>query len=250
MIDEQEIIDFHGHVGRWDIFEMDDDEGAMIHAMDAVGIDRSCLFNIFHPDGTTGNDETAAFVERQPERFIGFAYVSPLMAEGMVHELARAIDLLGFSAIKIYPPYSSWDLTDSIWDPVYAFANERSLALITHTGQEVTCQPIQVGEVAGRFPNAQFVIGHSGNAEPYRTQAIEAAKRNPNVYLETCSTFREPGVVERLVEEAGADRVLFGSDVPLMDPRSQLGKIITADISDDAKRMVLGENARRVLKLN
>mgnify|MGYP002861421142 CR=1 FL=1 len=113
MIDEQEIIDFHGHVGRWDIFEMDDDEGAMIHAMDAVGIDRSCLFNIFHPDGTTGNDETAAFVERQPERFIGFAYVSPLMAEGMVHELARAIDLLGFSAIKIYPPYSSWDLTDS-----------------------------------------------------------------------------------------------------------------------------------------
>ena len=70
------------------------------------------------------------------------------------------------------------------------------------------------------------------------------------MYLETCSTFREPGVVERLVTEAGADRVVFGSDVPLMDPRSQLGKIITAGISDDAKRLVLGENAKRLLGMN
>ena len=47
--------------------------------------------------------------------------------------------------------------------------------------------------------------------------------------------------------EAGADRVLFGSDTPLMDPRSQLGKIITANISDEAKRQILGDNARRLL---
>ena len=75
------------------------------------------------------------------------------------------------------------------------------------------------------------------------------AKTNPNVYLETCSTFRTPGVIEQLVNEAGADRVLFGSDIPLMDPRAQLGKILTADISDEAKRLALGENARRILKL-
>ncbi len=247
MIDGQEIIDFHGHTGRWDIYEMDDDPAAFLHAM---GIDKSCLFNIFHPDGTTGNDETADFVAKNPDRFIGFAYVSPLMPERMVPELERAIDELGFPAIKIYPPYSRWLLTESVWDPIYAFANERGLALITHTGQEATCQPVQVGEIAPRFPNVQFVIGHSGNSEPYRTQSIEAAQANPNVYLETCSTFREPGVIERLVNEAGADRVLFGSDIPLMDPRSQLGKIITADISDDEKRLVLGENAKRILKLN
>jgi predicted TIM-barrel fold metal-dependent hydrolase len=50
------------------------------------------------------------------------------------------------------------------------------------------------------------------------------------------------------VNEAGADRVLFGSDQPLMDPRSQLGKIITAEISEAAKRQVLGENACRLLR--
>jgi predicted TIM-barrel fold metal-dependent hydrolase len=56
-------------------------------------------------------------------------------------------------------------------------------------------------------------------------------------------------VIEQLVDEAGADRVLYGSDMPLMDPRSQLGKIITAQISDSAKRQVLGENACRLLRL-
>ena len=67
--------------------------------------------------------------------------------------------------------------------------------------------------------------------------------------METCSTFRTPGVVEQLVNEAGADRVLYGSDIPVMDPRAQIGKIITAEISDEAKRQVLGGNARRLLGL-
>ena len=73
------------------------------------------------------------------------------------------------------------------------------------------------------------------------------AQRYPNVYLETCSTFRTPGVIEELVEDAGADRVLFGSDISLMDSRPQLGKIITADITEEAKRMVCGGNAARLL---
>ncbi len=83
MIDGHQIIDFHGHVGRWDIFEMYYDADEIVRAMDAVGIDRSCVFNIFHPDGTTGNDQTAAFVAQYPDRFIGFAYVSPRMPERM-----------------------------------------------------------------------------------------------------------------------------------------------------------------------
>ena len=249
MIDDTTVIDFHGHVGRWDVFEMNDDPDEIVHAMDRGGIDRSCLFAIFHPDGTTGNDRTAAFVAQHPDRFIGFAYVSPLYPESMVPELERAVDTLDFRAIKIYPPYVPWPLDEPIWEPIYRFAHDRRLAVITHTGSEDSCWPVLVGKVAERFPDANFVIGHSGNAEPYRTQAIEAAQRHENVYLETCSTFREPDVIERLVNEAGADRVLFGSDVPLMDPRTQLGKIITADLTDEQKRLVLGANASKLLKL-
>jgi predicted TIM-barrel fold metal-dependent hydrolase len=108
-------------------------------------------------------------------------------------------------------------------------------------------RPRYLAEIAPRYPNANFVSGHSGNIPEPRAEAIAAAQAHPNVYLETCSTFRTPGVIEQLVDEAGADRVLFGSDVPLMDPRPQIGKIITARISDEAKRQILGGNARRLL---
>jgi predicted TIM-barrel fold metal-dependent hydrolase len=142
-----------------------------------------------------------------------------------------------------------FNLEHPAWDPIYQFAHERGLAIIAHTGSEKTAAPRFLSHVAPRFPNAAFVAGHSGNIEPFRSEAIAAARACPNVYLETCSTFRAPGVVEKLVDQAGADRVLFGSDTPLMDPRPQLGKIITAQIDDGAKRLVLGENARRLLGL-
>ena len=86
--------------------------------------------------------------------------------------------------------------------------------------------------------------------QPGRRQAIQACQNCSNFFVETCSTFRTPGVIEELVAEVGVDRVLYGSDMPLIDCRSQIGKIITADISDDAKRMILGENAKRLLRLN
>lgn len=247
MIGDQRIIDFHGHTGRQDTYNMIDDPAAILHAMDRVGIDVACLFNIFHPDGTTGNDITARFVAAHPDRFAGFAYVSPTMPDGMVAELTRAIDELGMVAIKLYPPYTKWDLNEPIWHPIYEFANERGLAIIFHTGTDPHSDPGLLEDCAAQFPNANFVAGHAGNVAEPRAAAIKAAQTYPNVYLETCSTFRTPGVIEQLVNEAGADRVLYGSDIALMDPRAQLGKIITADISEEAKRMVCGGNAARLL---
>jgi predicted TIM-barrel fold metal-dependent hydrolase len=248
MIDGIKVIDFHGHVGKWERYGMDDDPAILLRAMDAVGIDVACVFNIFHPDGTTGNDATARFVAQHPDRFAGFAYVSPLMPERMVPELLRAFEELKFPAIKLYPPYTPWALNEAMWDPIYEFANERGLSIIFHTGPEPQSLPRFLADIAPRFPKANFVAGHAGNTPIERAQAIAAAQAHPNVYLETCSTFRTPGVIEQLVNEAGADRVLFGSDTPLMDPRGQLGKIITADISDKAKEQILGLNAQRLLR--
>lgn len=249
MIDGIRVIDFHGHVGRHDRGGWIDDPAIMLHAMDMAGIDLSCLFNIFHPEGTTGNDLTARFVARHPDRFVGFAYVCPTMPEGMVAELVRAIDQLNFVAIKLYPPYTPWPFNKPQWFPIYEFADERGLTIIFHTGIEPQAHPRFLADIAARFPRANFVAGHSGNIAEMRTAAIAAAQAHPNIFLETCSSFRTPGVIEQLVNEAGADRILFGSDIPLMDPRSQLGKIITANISDDAKCQVLGGNARRLLGL-
>ncbi|MCA9982950.1 MAG: amidohydrolase [Anaerolineales bacterium] len=249
MIDGIRVIDFHGHSGKMESVGMEDDPAIMLRAMDAVGIDIACLFHIFQPDGTTSNDLNARFIARHPDRFVGFAYVSPLMPERMVPELERAIDDLNFVAIKLYPPYTPWPFNEERWFPIYQFAHERELAIIFHTDHFHTNRPRYLADIAPLFPRANFVAGHSGNVAEARAEAIAAAQAYTNVYMETCSTFRSPGVIEELVREAGAERVLFGSDIPLMDPRSQLGKIITADISDEAKRLILGANAARLLRI-
>lgn len=249
MIDGHRVIDFHGHVGRWDRYGMKDDPALMLHAMDAAGIDLSCLFDIFHPDGTTGNDLLARFIARHPDRFAGFAYVSPTMPERMVDELARAINRLKFVAIKLYPPYTPWPFNAKPWHPIYEFADARGLTILFHTDHLDNNRPRYLEDIAPLYPRANFVAGHSGNVEEARAEAIAAARKYANVYLETCSTYRTPGVIEQLVNEAGADRVLFGSDIPLMDPRPQIGKIITAAISDEAKQLVLGGNASRLLNI-
>jgi uncharacterized protein len=249
MIADAPVIDFHGHVGNWEPIGMLDDPLRMLHAMDRAGVDRACVFNIFHPEGRRGNDSTAAFVAQHPDRFIGFAYVSPMMPDTIEPELTRAIDELGLQAIKIYPPYTTYALDHEAWHPLFAFAAERGLTVISHTDNGELSAPRKFGAAAARFPGARFVAGHSGNVEPFRTQAIEMAQAHENFYLETCSTFRQPGVIEKLVAGVGADRVLFGSDQPLMDPRVQLGKIITADLTDSEKRLVIGGNAQRILNL-
>lgn len=246
MIDGARVIDFHGHVGRMDSNGWNDDPELMLHAMDHAGIDVACLFNIFHPDGIRANDETAKLVANHPDRFIGFAYVSPLLP-GAVEELSRAVDDLHFAAIKIYSPYTPWALNDPHWDAIYRFADERGLTIIAHTDGEPKNLPQHLSQVAPRYPRANFVAAHAGNTPEPRRQAIAAAQAHSNVYLGTCSTFRTPGVIEQLVNEAGADRIVFGTDMGLLDPRSQLGKIITAELSDEAKRQILGGNAQRLL---
>jgi len=247
MIDGIRVIDFHAHAHRQERIGMKDDPALMLYAMDSAGIDVACLNHINYPDGTTSNDLTARFVAGHPDRFVGFAYVSPTMPERMIPELTRAIDELGFVAIKVYSPTTPWHLNQPQWDPIYQFADERGLAMLFHTGPDPHAYPKYLSDIAPRFPRAKFVAGHSGNTPDERAQAIAAAQSHPNVYLETCSTFRTPGVIEQLVNEAGADRVLFGTDMPLMDPRPQIGKIITARISDEAKQKILGGNARRLL---
>lgn len=249
MIAGAPVIDFHGHTGNWDMTGMRDEPAGVLDAMDTAGVDRACVFNIFHPDGRTGNDVTAALVARYPDRFIGFAYVSPMMPTQIDSELQRAVDEVGLRAIKIYPPYTTYPLDHEAWHPVFAFAEARGLVVLSHTDNGERSEPRRLGTAASRFPGANFVAGHAGNIEPYRTQAIDMARALPNYYLETCSTYRSPGVIEQLVAGAGADRVLFGSDQPLMDPRMQLGRILTADISDDDKRLVMGGNAVRLLQL-
>ena len=110
--------------------------------------------------------------------------------------------------------------------------------------------PLRAAVVAERHPAARLIIGHSGGEYDGLLEAIPMAARFPNVSLDTASSRLYPGIVEKMVAEAGADKVLYGSDVPFLTPVTQLGKVVYSGISGSDKRKVLGLNAAKLFGLS
>jgi predicted TIM-barrel fold metal-dependent hydrolase len=251
MIDGMRVIDFHAHVGAWPQYGMFDDPSDMLRAMDDAGVDQTCLFNVFQGDHRRGNDEVARVVRRYPDRFIGFAFVTPHYPAEMTDELTRAFDELGMAAIKIYPPYFDRPVTDPVWTPVFEFADTRKLTVISHTwGADAKCCPTLFVALARLYPGVRWVMGHAGGTEKGREYGKKAAQEHPNLYLEICSSYRNIGSIEDLVGAVGADRVIYGSDMPLLDPRIHAGRVVTADLPHGAKKKILGGNAMKLLGLS
>ena len=78
---------------------------------------------------------------------------------------------------------------------------------------------------------------------------MEACRDLPNVWLETAASSSAAGAFEYVVDTVGADRVIYGSDVPLFDQRNEVARIATADIPDESKKKILGLNAIKLLDL-
>ena len=251
---ETPVIDFHGHVGRWSTAASDDDPGLYLRMMDAAGVDKACINCIFHSDARRANELVADYVARHPDRFIGVAFVTPHYPEEAVAELERAFGSLDLKYLKIYPTYLGRPIDDPGYFPIYEWCNDRDIVIMCHssnTGPDDTLtRPLSFIPLAQRYTRIRWVLAHSGNTPQGNLESIEAAQACTNVYLETCSSYTVSGTVELLVEGAGEDKVLFGVDMPLLDPRNQLGKIVTSDISDQAKRKVLGLNAIELLGLS
>ena len=155
--------------------------------------------------------------------------------------------------LKVYPTYYGRPIDDPGYFPIFEWADDRGIVVMSHSsfiddGDTLTAPRRFIG-LAQRYTGVRWLLAHSGNERPGQEQAVEAARACPNVYLETCTSHGEHGTIEFLVEGVGADRVLFGTDMPLMDARFQVGRIVTADISDEAKVKVLGLNAIRLLGL-
>jgi predicted TIM-barrel fold metal-dependent hydrolase len=101
--------------------------------------------------------------------------------------------------------------------------------------------------VAKEYPDVAFILGHSGGTPAGYVEAIEVAQRHDNIYLDLCRSEMSPVWVERLVSEVGADRVLWGTDFPFLEPRYLVGRLACTTLSDQEKRQVFGESAARLL---
>lgn len=248
------IFDCHGHFGVCNGFFIPGTSAdKFVAVLDRVGINAVAV-STFSNGLPFGNDIVAQAVSAYPERFIGYARVNANYPENIEQELSRCFDRLGFKGIKIHPYCDQIFPGDPRYKSVWKFAAARKIPVLIHTWNSLRysdplnafCVPAQFEKIARDYPEAKIILGHSGGEYDGILEAINTAKASPNIYLDTASSRLYPGVIEKMVAEVGAEKVLYGSDVPFISPVPQVGKVVYADINESDKRKILGLNAAKL----
>jgi predicted TIM-barrel fold metal-dependent hydrolase len=108
-----------------------------------------------------------------------------------------------------------------------------------------------LNDIAPRYPNAIFILGHSGNGD--RPDAEKLAQENLNVYLEWCGSFVNPTDWCETLERLGNRRLVYGSDGVSWEnqwghsPAWEMGRLLSLDVSDEILLPILGDNMRSIL---
>ncbi len=246
------VIDAHCHMGPYFNFHIpDNDAGGMVKVMDRLGINMACTSPHvgITPDFKMGNDIAAQAMRDYPGRFFGYITLNGSYPDEITEEIERCYNM-GMRGFKIHPSLHGYPANGENLRPMWEYANEKRLPILSHTwGGDRTCSPGVLGKLAEKYPNVPVLLGHAGGTPAGYDEAIEVAKKQENVFLETCCSSVIYGLIERFVREVGADRIVFGTDMPFVNANAQIGKILYAKISDEDKRKILGLNMARIIGL-
>lgn len=196
-------------------------------------------------DTVGGNEVIKQALQSFPAGYWGAASFDP--AHYSQDDLQRLIPALyadhRFIGMK---PYLFGIRYDSpMYDCWWRYGNANRLYALIHRPAN-DCG--EVANLADRYPEVSWIIAHSGASYEVADSVIACARKHRNVYAEITLTPLTAGVIEYLVAGMGADRVLYGSDLPMRDPRQQLGWVLYARLSPEVKAKVLGLNALNILK--
>ncbi|MBW2145902.1 MAG: amidohydrolase [Deltaproteobacteria bacterium] len=243
------IVDFHAHIGQSKIFgNRFANTKSVVEVMDRHKIDRAVLIPTASSVNTRYYEDVKEALEEFPDRFYGFFLANP-REENVCDLLDMAINDYGFMGVKLHPTFMAFAADDhDLVYPIVEKARELNICVMIHSGQSPYGTPWQVGLVALDFPDVRVVMAHMGLDEIVLCDAaINMAKRAPNLYLETTGVTAEAKIA-LAVHEIGASRVLYGSDLPFHNPSVEMSKVKYAEISDEARNLIMGENAERLFE--
>ena len=238
-----DIIDMHTHYSKWVQFPiwggLADD---LVEEMDRAGVEKAVLAPqaSLTPALVCGNEDVLEAMKKYPDRLLGYACCYPVREDTGLKEIERCMDA-GMTGIKMHTA-AGLEYTFEGYAPVWKYADENQIPVLLHTWGDLD----RMDSLFGTYTRAPVILGHAGAVDP--AMYVNYAKKYPNLWLELCLSRSPCGMVEYLVREVGADRILYGSDAPWMPFGHQLGRVLFADISEDDKGKILAENAKRMLE--
>ncbi len=234
------FLDCHGHLGgyspEYHIPEASVEETVV--DMDRMGVKKvfAFSFTVVNSDECFGNDEVAAAVARYPERFIGFAGINPHRGrDSILSELHRCRNM-GLSGIKLIPQYQKYPPQDALIDLCCKWADENGWYILNHSWGT----PDYLESLLSKYKSAFFITGHADFS------CASLAKEYDHLWICTCPVHR-PRDIERLVKAAGANRVMFGSDLQDLPISWGMGPVLQSELSASNKKKILHDNMKELL---
>ena len=235
----------------------------LIASMDECGVDRSVVLNlgwVSHELCVETNDYILEAVARYPQRLIGFCSIQPLAGGKAVKELERCAQSGAKGIGEMRPDIQGFDLRDSaVMKPVVEAAIEHALVFLTHASEPVGHQYFGKGNITPEvlypfilnFPELKLVCAHWGGGLPFYALMPEVAEALGNVFFDTAASpfLYQPQIFTQVADIVTIDKILFGSDYPLLSPKRVIAQLESIDFSQEDRAKILGGSAQRLLSI-
>lgn len=244
------IIDAHCHIGPWYDFNAPEWYAeSIVKSMDNIGIKKAVISSTLGigPDFSNGNLLTLDIINKYPDRFVGYIVVNPNYSDKIINELDKYKNNVNMRAVKIHPTFHEYPIDGQDYRILYKYANENKMVILSHTWGVEHISAFD--RLAFEYPDVKFILGHCGGTIQAVKLSIEIAKKYKNIYLDLTGSRQYDGVIEIMCSEVGSDRVLFGTDMPFVDSKSAVGRVIYSNISEHDKKNILGLNIAKLLKM-
>jgi uncharacterized protein len=222
----------------------------LLATMDAAGVDCAVVCPVkprtYQLPGE--NERVADAVRQHRGRLVGLGRVDPLLGDEAAAAAETALGELGLSGLFLNPWEETFRASAALVDPIVAVARARGTPVLVATGHPWLSEPLQVADLARRFPDVTFLMTNGGQLNVSglgQTDAELALARRPNVCVQTAGVYRED-FLESVVDRFGAERLVLASSFPLMDMRLELLRVRELHIDEEEKAKVLGGNLRRL----
>ena len=233
----------------------------LIDSMDREGVDVSVIVNYgwtTHELCVETNDYILESIARYPQRLIGFCTVQPLSSEAAVAEIERCAEggIRGVGELRPDMQLLDFEHKEAM-QPLVEVLLRHNLILMVHTSEPVghiypgkgVFTPDMVYPFITHFPDLTIVCAHWGGGLPFYALMPEVKEAMRNVYFDTAASpfLYRPQIYNQVSRLVGADRILFGTDYPLLPPSRFLKEIESADLTGEERDLILSGNARRLL---
>jgi predicted TIM-barrel fold metal-dependent hydrolase len=229
----------------------------LVAAMDADDVAVALLAGWHGPQGSLiSNDEVAAAVETHPDRFRGVVGVDLTDPVGAVREIKRRT-ADGFVGVRVVPWLWNLPPNDRRYYPVYVACVEAGVPFCTQIGHTGPLRPSEPGrpipyldDVLLDFPDLVVIGGHVGY--PWIHEVLSLLMKYPNLYVDTSAyaVHRLPPELVDFMCGPGRTRVMFGTNWPMLSPARALERLDDLGLDEEATRLFLGDNARKVFGLS